>query len=97
VTYENLVQAEVIIRKLDRQFRKLTKFHSRYFFTHKESTSIQPTTPAERNVCWSAPTNVGTMHTLSTPMNSLKKSKDIETISKLIFKIIVRTKGLKRY
>lgn len=27
--YENLVQAEVIIKKLDRKFRKLTKFHSR--------------------------------------------------------------------
>lgn len=29
VEYENLVQAEVIIKKLDRKFRKLTKFHSR--------------------------------------------------------------------
>ncbi|CAM6004690.1 unnamed protein product [Sphagnum balticum] len=27
--YENLIQAEVIIRKLDRQFRQLTKFHAR--------------------------------------------------------------------
>lgn len=29
--YENLVQAEVIIKKLDRKFRKLTKFHSRAY------------------------------------------------------------------
>ena len=29
VTYENLINAEVVIRKLDRQFRQLTKFHSR--------------------------------------------------------------------
>lgn len=29
-TYENLINAEVVIRKLDRQFRQLTKFHSRY-------------------------------------------------------------------
>ena len=29
--YENLIQAEVIIRKLDRQFRKLTKFHTRKY------------------------------------------------------------------
>ncbi|CAM6000711.1 unnamed protein product [Sphagnum balticum] len=29
--YENLIQAEVIIRKLDRQFRQLTKFHARNF------------------------------------------------------------------
>jgi hypothetical protein len=27
--YENLINAEVILRKLDRKFRKLTKFHSR--------------------------------------------------------------------
>jgi len=27
--YENLVNAEAIIKKLDRKFRKLTKFHSR--------------------------------------------------------------------
>lgn len=27
--YENLIQAETIIKKLDRKFRKLTKFHSR--------------------------------------------------------------------
>ena len=35
LTYENLINAESVIRKLDRQFRKLTKFHSRYFFAHK--------------------------------------------------------------
>lgn len=29
LTYENLINAEVVIRKLDRQFRQLTKFHSR--------------------------------------------------------------------
>lgn len=28
--YENLVQAEMIIKRLDRQFRQLTKFHARY-------------------------------------------------------------------
>jgi hypothetical protein len=27
--YENLINAEVILKKLDRKFRKLTKFHSR--------------------------------------------------------------------
>ena len=30
LTYENLINAEVVIKKLDRQFRKLTKFHTRY-------------------------------------------------------------------
>jgi len=30
-TYENLINAEVVIRKLDRQFRQLTKFHSRKY------------------------------------------------------------------
>lgn len=29
LAYENLINAEVVIRKLDRQFRKLTKFHTR--------------------------------------------------------------------
>lgn len=29
--YENLIQAEVILRKLDRQFRQITKFHSRQY------------------------------------------------------------------
>ena len=39
--YENLVNSEVIIRKLDRQFRKLTKFHTRYRYRHIESTWTQ--------------------------------------------------------
>lgn len=29
LAYENLINAEVVIKKLDRQFRKLTKFHTR--------------------------------------------------------------------
>lgn len=29
--YENLINAEVILKKLDRKFRKLTKFHSRAY------------------------------------------------------------------
>lgn len=29
--YENLIQAEAIIKKLDRQFRQLTKFHTRKY------------------------------------------------------------------
>lgn len=45
--YENLIQAEVIIRKLDRKFRKLTKFHSRYCFPlmqslHRPSEPLPP-------------------------------------------------------
>lgn len=31
IGYENLIQAESIIRRLDRQFRQLTKFHSRKY------------------------------------------------------------------
>jgi len=31
VTYENLITAEAVLRRLDRQFRKLTKFHSRKY------------------------------------------------------------------
>lgn len=34
VTYESLIEAEAIIKKLDRQFRKLTKFHSRKYVDH---------------------------------------------------------------
>lgn len=30
-TYENLIEAEAVIKKLDRQFRKLTKFHARKY------------------------------------------------------------------
>lgn len=36
--YENLIQAEVIIKKLDRKFRQLTKFHSRYYSIHAAPT-----------------------------------------------------------
>ena len=28
-TYENLIEAEALIKKLDRRFRQVTKFHSR--------------------------------------------------------------------
>jgi hypothetical protein len=65
--YENLIQAETIIRKLDRKFRKLTKFHSRYRPPHPAPTSTPSTTPAANAGCRSAPTNAGTAPTRSTP------------------------------
>jgi hypothetical protein len=51
LTYENLITAEVILRKLDRQFRKLTKFHSRYLTNNLENTSTQSITQEERKEC----------------------------------------------
>lgn len=32
-TYENLIEAEALMKKLDRRFRQVTKFHSRYIIT----------------------------------------------------------------
>ena len=63
--YENLIQAEVIIKKLDRQFRKLTKFHTRYYCQEEGSIWIQSTTRGGRGGCWRGPTSGGTAPTLS--------------------------------
>lgn len=50
-TYENLITAEVLLKKLDRQFRKITKFHSRYLIINLENTLTQSTTQEERKEC----------------------------------------------
>jgi len=51
LTYENLINAEVVIRKLDRQFRKLTKFHTRYQLINIENTWTQSTIQEEKREC----------------------------------------------
>ena len=47
-TYENLIEAEVLIKKLDRKFRQVTKFESRYVFLKEGNTLIPKTMQEER-------------------------------------------------
>ena len=65
IDYENLINAEVAIRKMDRQFRQLTKFHARYTVSQLESTLTLPTTKGEKDACFRGPTSGGTAPTLS--------------------------------
>lgn len=95
--YENLIQAEVIIKKLDRKFRQLTKFHSRYSPPHAGPTSTRPTTPAASGACWSAPTSAGTTPTPSTPTTSLRRSRSTATTSRPTSRTTARTSASRRY
>lgn len=96
VTYENLITAEVILRRLDRQFRKLTKFHSRYTPHNQENTLTQLITPEEREECSKGQTKDGITLTPSSLMILLKNNKDIATISKLICKTIEKMREFRR-
>jgi hypothetical protein len=87
------VEAEVILKKLDRQFRKLTKFHTRYSAVDLENTLTLKITTADKRGCSIDPTKGGMEATLSFPTISLRSNRGIGTISKLICSTIARTKG----
>ena len=95
--YENLIQAEVAIRKMDRQFRKLTKFHTRYSLTHSENTSTLPTTRGENAGCFLEPTNAGTVPTLYSLVTSPKKNNALGTTSRPTSRTTAKTSESKRY
>ena len=81
-----------MIKKLDRQFRKLTKFHTRYKKDKLENILMLLIIAVDKKECLIEQIRDGMVHILFSLVILQKKSKDTEIIFKQIFKIIDKIK-----
>lgn len=85
-----------ILSKLKLPLKNLIETSEKLLNTNQENSLIQSTTKEDKKECWIELQRDGMVLIQFTLESSMNNNKDIETISKLIFKIIDKTKELNK-